>query len=191
MRFQYQEYTASCGRNTEKFGRIWKETFLTESGYTITAFVWRERKFTKCLNQYSRWSWPWFEPSTSRMQVLGQSVWSQSPCFKLGRAKTSWAFCVWVGFQVLTAAVMKVSVFWYITPSSPSKINRTFGGTCRLRLQGRRLVALLASRFPLVSFLAYFFRHWRWRRYVRSKRRWLSTDYTALYPRRLNSSCYV
>jgi hypothetical protein len=29
---------------------------------------------------------------------------------------------------------MKSSVFWDITPSSPLKINRRFGGTCRLHL---------------------------------------------------------
>jgi hypothetical protein len=31
-------------------------------------------------------------------------------------------------------------VFWYITPCSPLKINRRFGGTCRLHLQGRRII---------------------------------------------------
>jgi hypothetical protein len=42
-----------------------------------------------------------------------------------------------VGFEVLTEVVMKSTVFWDITPCSPLKATRHFGGTCRLRLQGR------------------------------------------------------
>jgi hypothetical protein len=34
---------------------------------------------------------------------------------------------------------MQSSIFWDITPCSPLKINRRFGGTC-LHLQGRRKV---------------------------------------------------
>jgi hypothetical protein len=44
-----------------------------------------------------------------------------------------------VGFEVLTAVVMKSKIFWDITPCSPLKFNRHFGGTCRLHLQGRRI----------------------------------------------------
>jgi hypothetical protein len=33
------------------------------------------------------------------------------------------------GFEVLTAAIMKISVFWDITPCSPLKVNRRFRGT--------------------------------------------------------------
>jgi hypothetical protein len=43
---------------------------------------------------------------------------------------------VFVGFEVLTAVVMKSSVFWDITPCSPLKVNRCFGGTYRIHLQG-------------------------------------------------------
>jgi hypothetical protein len=38
-----------------------------------------------------------------------------------------------VGFEVLTKVV------WDIAPCSPLKVNRRFGGTCRLHLQGRRI----------------------------------------------------
>jgi hypothetical protein len=41
-----------------------------------------------------------------------------------------------VGSEVLTAAVMKSSVFWDITLCSPLKFCRRFGGTCSLH-QGR------------------------------------------------------
>jgi hypothetical protein len=42
-------------------------------------------------------------------------------------------------FEVLTAVVMKSSVLCARTPCSPLKVNRHFGGTCRLHLQGRRI----------------------------------------------------
>jgi hypothetical protein len=44
-----------------------------------------------------------------------------------------------VGFEVITAVVIKSSSFWDITPCSPLKVNRHFGGTCRLHLQGGRI----------------------------------------------------
>jgi hypothetical protein len=42
-----------------------------------------------------------------------------------------------VGFEVLTAVVMKSSIFCDITPCSPFIVNRRFGGTYRLHLQGQ------------------------------------------------------
>jgi hypothetical protein len=44
-----------------------------------------------------------------------------------------------VGFEVLTAVVMKGSIFWYIIPCGPLKVNRCFGGKYRLHLQSRRI----------------------------------------------------
>jgi hypothetical protein len=44
-----------------------------------------------------------------------------------------------VGFEVLTAVVVKNSIFWDIAPYSPLKANWRFGGTCHLRLHGRRI----------------------------------------------------
>jgi hypothetical protein len=40
-----------------------------------------------------------------------------------------------VGFEVLTAVAMKSTIFWDITPCSPLKVNRRFGGTYRHHLQ--------------------------------------------------------
>jgi hypothetical protein len=48
---------------------------------------------------------------------------------------TSWEQ---VGFEVLTAVVMKSINFWDITPCSPLRVNQCFGGTYRLHLQGPR-----------------------------------------------------
>jgi hypothetical protein len=44
-----------------------------------------------------------------------------------------------VGSEVLTAVVMKSSIFWDTTPCSPLKANWRFGATCRLHLQGRKI----------------------------------------------------
>jgi hypothetical protein len=35
--------------------------------------------------------------------------------------------------------ISKSSLFWDITQCSPLKVNRRFGGTCRLHFQGRRI----------------------------------------------------
>jgi hypothetical protein len=40
------------------------------------------------------------------------------------------------GFEVLTAVVMNSSVYWDKTPCNSVKVNKYFGGTYRLQLQG-------------------------------------------------------
>jgi hypothetical protein len=45
----------------------------------------------------------------------------------------------YVEFEVLRAVVIKSTIFWDITPCSPLKVNRCFGGTYRLLLQSRRI----------------------------------------------------
>jgi hypothetical protein len=42
-------------------------------------------------------------------------------------------------FELLTAMIMKSSVFWDIMSSSPIKVNRRFRGTSRLHFQGPRV----------------------------------------------------
>jgi hypothetical protein len=54
-------------------------------------------------------------------------------------------------FEVLTAVIMKSTIFWDIMPYSPLSVNRRFGGTYRLHLQGK------PPAFALVSCSAYFF----------------------------------
>jgi hypothetical protein len=44
-----------------------------------------------------------------------------------------------IGFDVLTAVVMKSSIFWDITQCSPLKDNRRFGSAYCLHLHGRRI----------------------------------------------------
>jgi hypothetical protein len=55
---------------------------------------------------------------------------------------------LFVGFEVLTPVVMESTIFWNITPCTPLKFNRRFGGTYRLHLYGRRISrVLLATNF--------------------------------------------
>jgi hypothetical protein len=56
-----------------------------------------------------------------------------------------------VGSEVLTTVVMKSTIFWDITPSSPLKVKRRFGGKYRLHLQG------LATCFHAGFLLGLFF----------------------------------
>jgi hypothetical protein len=64
---------------------------------------------------------------------------------------------------VLTAVVMKSSIFWDITPCSGLKVNRRFGRTYRL--------ALLATCFHSGILNWFVLRPWRWRRYLPPDRR--------------------
>jgi hypothetical protein len=43
-----------------------------------------------------------------------------------------------VGFEVLTAVVMKSTIFWDISTCSPLSVNRLFGGIYCFHLQGRK-----------------------------------------------------
>jgi hypothetical protein len=47
--------------------------------------------------------------------------------------------CKNFGFEILTAVTLESSIFWDITPCSPAKVNRRFGGICHLHFQGLRL----------------------------------------------------
>jgi hypothetical protein len=75
-------------------------------------------------------------------------------------------------------AHLRSSIFWDTTPCSPLKVNRRFGRTYRLHLQGRRIRRARNQRES------------RWQAQTRKMETlilgnvgWLSTDYTALYPR--------
>jgi hypothetical protein len=65
-----------------------------------------------------------------------------------------------IGFEVLTPVVMKSSIFWDTTPHSPLKVNRLFGGTSLLHLQGRKICQArnqLATCFHAAFLLLIFF----------------------------------
>jgi hypothetical protein len=44
-----------------------------------------------------------------------------------------------VGFEVLTAVIMKSYIFWDMMSYSSLKVGQRFGGTCCLNLQGQRI----------------------------------------------------
>jgi hypothetical protein len=56
-----------------------------------------------------------------------------------------------IGFEVLTAVVMKGSIFWDITLCSPLKVNRRFGRVSSLHIQRRR------KKPPWTRFACYLF----------------------------------
>jgi hypothetical protein len=103
------------------------------------------------------------------------------------------------GFEVLTEVIMKISIFWDIKSRSPLKVDRRFGRS-RLHLQGRRINYAINQREAdsKESFVCYllhggfllgsFFDSEDGGDIFLRRFRCLFTDYTALYPRRQNSS---
>jgi hypothetical protein len=72
-----------------------------------------------------------------------------------------WETYDYVGFEVLTVVVVKSTIFWVIALCTPLKVNRRFGGTYRLHLQGGRISQArnhlcFPPAFILVSCFAYF-----------------------------------
>jgi hypothetical protein len=66
------------------------------------------------------------------------------------------------------------TIFWDITPCSPLRVNRRFGRTHRLHLQGRKNKLSKKPAWEQVALgflLSLFFRAWKWRRYVPPKLR--------------------
>jgi hypothetical protein len=75
---------------------------------------------------------------------------------------------IFVDLEVVTPVVMNSSVFWHITPCSLLKINKRFGGSCRLHHQSRKKSH---STNQLGDTLL-------------GNVDWLSADFRALYPRK-------
>jgi hypothetical protein len=87
-------------------------------------------------------------------------------------AKLQTVFC-YVGLEVLTAVVLKSTIFWDVMSCSPLRVNWRFGGTYHLHLQGRKISwarnqAICSSETSVDS----------------------PTEYMALYPRRWYSSVF-
>jgi hypothetical protein len=78
-----------------------------------------------------------------------------------------------IEFLVLRAVVTNNSIFWNITPCSSLKVNRSFIGTCRFHLHGRRIsqagIQYEASRKHCWYLAWIILRSWRWRRHVSPK----------------------
>jgi hypothetical protein len=92
-----------------------------------------------------------------------------------------------VEFEVLTAVPMKSSVIWDVTPYSPVKVIRLFGGTYHHRLQGRnkpkKETSMMNASSCLISSLALNIEA-----ACSSETLGDTPDYMALYPRRYNYS---
>jgi hypothetical protein len=84
------------------------------------------------------------------------------------------------GYKGINRAMVKSSIFWDITPCSPLKINRRFGGTCHLHLCFPLLLRWFLARLIL--------RPWRWRQRVPPKR--LTTLHYIPKHKYLHNHCY-
>jgi hypothetical protein len=105
---------------------------------------------------------------------------------------------IFVGSEVLTTVVLKSSIFWDIMPCSPLKIKQRFGGTCCLHLQGRRISqariqyeSRCHSERHACFLLGLFFDPENGGDTFLQNAGCLSVDYTALHPRRRNSSLMI
>jgi hypothetical protein len=86
-----------------------------------------------------------------------------------------WNRILHVRFEVFTAVTMKNTVFWGVAPCRCSGLNRRFGGTYCLHLQGRKIRERRTSHLLTLVPRSRIFLRWRWRRYVPPKR-WFTQD---------------
>jgi hypothetical protein len=120
-----------------------------------------------------------------------------SPCLIFGlhlfTLSSRKSFYTYVGFEVLTAEVMKSTVFWDMRSCSSLNVNRRFGVICRVHLQGCQVSKARNQRGAgsEQSLLGLFVNpedegDMLFRNVV-----WLSTDYTALCPGSHNTSFWT
>jgi hypothetical protein len=90
-----------------------------------------------------------------------------------------------------TCLELKSTIFWGITLYNPLKVNRRFGGTYRLHLQGRKIsrgknqpisACHLLSRWCLARLIL---RPLRWRQYVLPKRRLIFNGLYGVIPQKI------
>jgi hypothetical protein len=85
--------------------------------------------------------------------------------------------------EVVVPVIMKSSNFWHVTPCSPLKFHRYFGGECRLRLQRKRISRARNQRES------------PWRHFQRTTWRYIPGARTkcrnAVIPTTFLSRCYV
>jgi hypothetical protein len=110
------------------------------------------------------------------LEVVGTALHGQCGRAKLLKWILSGVNNFFLRFEVLTAIVMKSSIFWDITPCSPLKVNRSFRGKCRFHFQNRSQARNERERRWKIELLCWFLawfilRPWRWRRLFPPKRR--------------------
>jgi hypothetical protein len=95
------------------------------------------------------------------------SIWGQ-----LGCSEAEGSFPIHVGFDVLTAGVLKSSAFSDRVPCSPLKVNRTFLRNISPPSSGSKNKLCSACYLLSIWFLdLLIIRSWRWRQYVAPKHR--------------------
>jgi hypothetical protein len=123
----------------------WSTTFKFHD--QISVFITSpERQSDICIFTFGR-NWGYTRSRRTGLPYL--HVWDVRMCFALSHFTAvhflysnpvSWKLVfINVGFEVLTAVVVKSYIFWDITLCSTFKPNRSFGATCRLHLQDRKI----------------------------------------------------
>jgi hypothetical protein len=77
-----------------------------------------------------------------------------------------------LGLEVLTAAIMRTTVSWEVTPCSPTEVHQRFGGMYCLFLQCRKVSQAKIKQYSYIRLTCLILRSWRWRLYFLPKRRW-------------------
>jgi hypothetical protein len=97
-----------------------------------------------------------------------------------------------VGYEVLTAVVLKSSIFWHITPYSPLKVNQHFGGkvTSFFKVEETQRQAMYYTCFLTGTLLGLFFDPEDGYMFLRNVGL-LSIQYRELYRRRQNSPLLI
>jgi hypothetical protein len=101
-----------------------------------------------------------------------------------------------IGFKAFAAVVMKSSIFWDMTSCIPFKVDRYFGGICRLSIQGWRVIQAIYQHEVGSKPASCWFPVWLnfnpedGGDIFPGNIDWLSTYYTALYSRRYNCTPY-
>jgi hypothetical protein len=103
---------------------------------------------------------------------------------------SEWKLLISVGFEVLTAAVKKSTIFLLILLCSPLKAIRRFGGTCSLRLQGWGIYQKRKQHASSIKQSLLFDSEDEAYMYLRNVG-WHWTDYKTLHPRRYDSSTVI
>jgi hypothetical protein len=104
--------------HTEFWSFLWKTFWSPKPGYKDNIEI--NHKYTEC--GYVRWI-----NASGAEHLSGFSFWENS--------QEHWTVIHLVAFEVLSAASMKMAVFWVVVPCSLIEVYRRFRGTCCLHHQ--------------------------------------------------------
>jgi hypothetical protein len=133
-------------------GSTWAHSSSHSPGAALALLAWRETPRRPDAQTHTSYTLMLlrFETKLDQADFCHCHFWNPQ-----GHFLFSWH---WSWSEVLAAVVMKRPLFWDITLCSTLSVNRRFRGTCRLHLQGRRVIQVglwLPPAFMLVSCFDY------------------------------------